>query len=174
MTETNPEVLSHHIWWVPQHCLHRAATQAFNNTPRRDGFRVWRDLVLEINSQTGCRRFSLRDRFQSPSQAAGNNRVDQALDDWETLCSEHKGATRHRDRLRGAQNATPQDLAGHHQEGLVPQDLRPQQRGGNRGMDPRADRVGSSVGQRSSRPRTFRMNMSGQRALRRDALQTRR
>jgi hypothetical protein len=36
-----------------QHCLSGAAKQAFKNTARRDGFNVWRVLVLKMNFQTG-------------------------------------------------------------------------------------------------------------------------
>ena len=92
MTEISPFVLSHHIWGFMQHCLSGAAKQTFKNTARRDGFNVWRVLVLAINSQTPCRRYNLRDRVQSPAQVSDNKHVAQGLADWETLYGEYKDA----------------------------------------------------------------------------------
>ena len=68
MTELNPYVISHHIWGFLQHSLSGAARQTFKNTKRRDGLNVWRLLVLEVNSQTHCRRHGLRDRVQLQQQ----------------------------------------------------------------------------------------------------------
>ena len=62
MTEMSPYILSHHVWGFLQHCLTGAARQTFENTDIRDGLNVWRQLVLEVNSQTACRRHGLRAR----------------------------------------------------------------------------------------------------------------
>ena len=104
----------------PQHCLVGAAKQTFKNTARRDGFNVWRALVLRISSQTDCRRFGLRDRVQSPPQAANNSLVDQALADWETLYSEYQDAGGIAMDFEEAHSAS-QDLAGGHSQGRIPQ-----------------------------------------------------
>ena len=86
MTEISPPVLSHHVWGFLQHCLSGSARQTFMNTARRDGFNVWRLLVLKINSQTDCRRLGLRDQAQCPSSGirqrrhrAGSSRLGNNL-----------------------------------------------------------------------------------------------
>ncbi len=64
MSELDPYALSHHVWGFLQHCVTGSARQTFKNTARRDGLNVWRALVLDINSQTACRRHGLRDKVQ--------------------------------------------------------------------------------------------------------------
>ena len=92
MTEISPQVPSHQAWGFPSIVSVGPPSRPSKNTARRDGSNVWRALVLKINSQTDCRRSNLRDRAQSPPQAADNAAVEQALADWETLYSEYKDA----------------------------------------------------------------------------------
>ncbi len=81
MTEFNPFVLSHHMWGFLQHGVSGAARQLFKAEKRRDGFNVWRLLVLEINSQTDCRRHGLRVKVQNPAQVGSNGGVKKGLAD---------------------------------------------------------------------------------------------
>ena len=89
MTELCPYVLSHHIWGVLQHSVSGAARQTFKNTRRRDGLNVWRSLVLEVNSQTACRRHGLRDRVQMQQQVSSIEHIRAAVAAWETLYNEY-------------------------------------------------------------------------------------
>ena len=101
MTELDPYVLSHHMWAFLQHCVSGVARQTFKNTGRRDGLNVWRALVLEINSQTACRRHGLRDKVQMQPQAESNEHVKQAIANWESLYSDYLEA--------GGQPMEPED-----------------------------------------------------------------
>ncbi len=92
MSELNPHTFSHHVWGFLQHCLSGQAKQTFKNTTRRDGLNVWRELVLDINSQTACRRHGLRDKVQMQVQVANNGMVKQALADWESLYQQYRDA----------------------------------------------------------------------------------
>ena len=92
MTEFDPYVLSHHMWGFLQLCLTGAARQTFKNTGKRDGFNVWRALVLKINSQTACRRHGLRDRVQLQQQVENIEQIEPAIVSWETLYSEYLAA----------------------------------------------------------------------------------
>ncbi len=91
-TALDPEVFSHHVWGFLQHCVSGAARQTFKNTQKRDGLNVWRALVLEVNSQTACRRHGLRDRVQMQSQVESNEQVRQAIANWESAYNEYREA----------------------------------------------------------------------------------
>ena len=92
MTELSPIVLSHHMWGFLQHGLTGAARQVFKNNLRQDGFNIWRILVLEINSQTDCRRHGLRNQVQTPPQAPSASQVKQFITNWETLYTQYRDA----------------------------------------------------------------------------------
>jgi len=92
MTEVNAYIFSHHVWGFLQHCVTDQARQTFKNNARRDGLNIWRELVLDINSQTACRRHGLRDKVQMQTQVNANGMVKQALADWESLYQEYREA----------------------------------------------------------------------------------
>ena len=89
MTELSPYILSHHVWGFLQHCLTGAARQTFKNTSRRDGLNVWRQLVLEVNSQTACRRLMLRDRVQMQVQVQSVMQLRASVGNWESTYNEY-------------------------------------------------------------------------------------
>ena len=92
MSELRPHIFSHHVWGFLQHCVSGQAKQTFKNNDRQDGLNVWRELVLDINSQTACRRHGLRDKVQMQSQVSNNSQVKQALADWESLYQQYREA----------------------------------------------------------------------------------
>ena len=92
MTEIDPYVFGHHVWGFLQHCLTGSARQIFKAAKRQDGMNVWRQLVLEINSKTDCRRHSLRNKCQSQGQVTDVKRVKRAIADWEELYSQYLDA----------------------------------------------------------------------------------
>ena len=89
MTELCPYILSHHVWGFLQHCLTGSARQTCKNTNRRDGLNVWRQLVLEVNSQTHCRRHGLRDRVQMQAQVQSVGQLRIAVANWESRYNEY-------------------------------------------------------------------------------------
>ena len=89
MAELCHYVLSRHIWGFFQRSLSGAARQTFKNTKRRDGLNVWRLLVLEVNSQTHCRRHGLRDRVQLQQQVTSVEQIRGAVAAWEALYNEY-------------------------------------------------------------------------------------
>jgi hypothetical protein len=89
MTEMCPYILSHHVWGFLQHSLSGSARQTFKNTKRRDGLNVWRLLVLEVNSQTHCRRAGLRDRVQFQQQVTSIDHIRTAVAAWESVYNEY-------------------------------------------------------------------------------------
>ena len=81
----SPHVLSHLLWGFLQHGLRGVARQTFKNTPRQDGFNVWRKLTMAIKSRTDCVRYTLRNQCQTPPQASSDAQVGQGIADWESL-----------------------------------------------------------------------------------------
>ncbi len=92
MTEISPYVFSHLVWGFLQHCLTGAGRQIFKAAKRQDGLNVWRQLVLEINSKTDCRRHGLRNRCQNQTQVVNNKHVRKAISDWEELYCQYLDA----------------------------------------------------------------------------------
>ena len=89
MTEVDPYVFNHHVWGFLQHCLTGTARQVFKRAKRQDGMNVWRELVLKINSKTECRQQMLRNKCQTQPQVNDNNRIEQAIADWQELYSQY-------------------------------------------------------------------------------------
>ena len=89
MTEVDPYVFNHHVWGFLQHCLTGTARQVFKRAKRQDGMNVWRELVLKINSKTECRQQMLRNKCQTQPQVNDNNRIEQAIADWEELYNQY-------------------------------------------------------------------------------------
>ena len=87
MTELDPYVFNHHVWGFLQHCFTGTARQIFKHAKRQDGMKIWRQLVLKINSKTECRQQMLRNKGQSLSQVTDERRVEEAFADWEELYS---------------------------------------------------------------------------------------
>ena len=92
MGEMDPVVFSHHVWGFLQLCLSGSARMTFKSADKRDGLNVWRELVLEINSRTACRRHGLRDKVQMQPQVSSNDQIKAALANWETLYNEYRAA----------------------------------------------------------------------------------
>ena len=63
-----------------------------SSASRQDGFNVWRQLCLEINSRTDCVRHHLRNKCQQVPQAPNNSHVWRAIADWETMYADYLDA----------------------------------------------------------------------------------